>query len=37
MLPDSSRLHVVIPDMIAPVFLTCADLSQQVFDQRIQR
>jgi pilus assembly protein CpaF len=34
-MPDGSRLHVVIPDMIAAVLLTCADLRQQVSDQRI--
>src|SRR4051794_18175958 len=25
MMPDGSRLHVVIPDMISNAFLTCAD------------
>ena len=35
MMPDESRLHVVIPDMIVAVLLTCADLPQQVSDQRI--
>src|SRR3712207_4864371 len=35
MMPDGSRLHVVIPDMIVAVLLTCADLPRQVSDQRI--
>jgi Flp pilus assembly CpaF family ATPase len=35
MMPDGSRLHVVIPDMIAAALLTCADLPQQVSEQRI--
>ena len=29
-LPDGSRLHVVIPDMIEAVLLTCADPPWQV-------
>ncbi len=35
MRPDGSRLHVVIPDMIAAVLLTCAELPQRVSYQRI--
>ncbi len=35
MMPDGSRLHVVIPNMISAVFLTCADLPQQASHQRI--
>ena len=35
MMPDGSWLHVVIPDMIAAALLTCADLPQQVSEQRI--
>ena len=35
MLSDGPRLHGVIPDMIAAVLLTCADLPPQVSDQRI--
>jgi len=27
-MPDGSRVHVIIPDMIEAVLLTCADLAQ---------
>ena len=35
MLPDGSRLHVVIPDMIEAGLMTCTDPPQQVSDQGI--
>jgi Flp pilus assembly CpaF family ATPase len=34
-MPDGSRVHVIIPDMIVVVLSTCAALPQQVRDLRI--
>ncbi len=34
-MPNGSRLHVAIPDMIEAVLLICADLPQQVSEQRM--